>query len=111
MIARAPDAVLLDINLPVMDGLETLRHMAAEPTLRQIPVMMISSSGYAENVRAALASGARDFIVKPFTVDTLRERVRRLLSGPKAEPGAPEPPKSPTRVVTRVLVADPESAT
>lgn len=84
-----PDAVLLDIHMPGMDGLETLREMAAHLDLAQIPVMMITSDSQAENVREALRAGARDFLVKPFDPEVLRRRVRRLL-GVEAGEGARE---------------------
>ena len=87
---QRPDAVLLDIHMPGMDGLETLRAMSAHLDLAQIPVMMITSDSQAENVREALRFGARDFLVKPFEPEVLRRRVRRLLGIESAESVADE---------------------
>lgn len=81
-----PNALLLDIHMPVMDGLEALARLKSHPELSAIPVMMLTSDSQAANVREALATGARDFVVKPFEPAELRSRVRRLLG---LEVGAP----------------------
>src|SRR5581483_12272281 len=106
MLSDPPDAALLDILMPLMDGLEVLHRMAAEPALARIPVMMLTSSSLAENVQEALRNGARDFVVKPFDPDELWARVQRLLAS--HHDAAPESVKgqdaSDTRLVRRIVV-------
>jgi len=71
------DAVILDINMPVMNGLELLERMSQDETLKRIPVVIMSTDASEEHRRAAFALGARDFIRKPF----VPEEVRRTLYG------------------------------
>jgi CheY-like chemotaxis protein len=111
MARRPPDAAVLDISMPLVDGLETLRRMTREPRLARVPVMMLTADSRAEQVRTALASGAKDFVVKPFDPIELRRRVGRLLMMAEAaacasENGAAMPP----RIARRVLVADGQPA-
>jgi CheY-like chemotaxis protein len=111
MLNDPPDAALLDILMPLMDGLEVLRRMAAEPVLAHIPVMMLTSSSLAENVQEALRNGARDFVVKPFDADELWARVQRLLAaphdtGPATLPKGQLPDAPGARLVRRIVVVD-----
>jgi CheY-like chemotaxis protein len=110
-----PDAVVLDLTMPLMGGLEALQRMSADPTLARIPTMMLTSDSQADNVRAALAAGARDYLVKPFEPQVLRQRVRRLLaSGPSARPDVTPQATAPPpglRVTPKVLVVDDHAET
>ncbi|MCX6023244.1 MAG: response regulator, partial [Chloroflexi bacterium] len=78
--SERPDAVLLDMHMPGMDGLETLKRMNADPASDPPPVMMLTGSSDDEAISAARALGARDFMTKPFEIPDLRERVRRLVT-------------------------------
>ena len=72
-----PDAVLLDITMPQMDGLETLKQiMALDPNAR---VAMVSAMGQQALVIEALKSGARDFVVKPFDAPRVLGAVQKLV--------------------------------
>lgn len=83
-----PALVVLDLGLPDLDGKEVLRRILAE---RSVPVLVLSvRSDEAEKVRA-LDLGAEDYVVKPFSVNELLARVRRLLASRSAEPLRPEP--------------------
>jgi CheY-like chemotaxis protein len=111
MLREPPDALLLDLLMPLMDGMEVLRRMAAEPALARIPVMVLTSSSLEENVQEALRYGARDFVVKPFDPDELWSRVKRLLAAapPDAEPPPPKgqlPDAPGARLVHRAVVVD-----
>ena len=79
------DLVILDLTMPRMNGLEVLRHLKAEPKSAKIPVMMLTASTDVENVKAALALGARDYIAKPFDGAKLVDRVARLIEKIKKE--------------------------
>jgi two-component system chemotaxis response regulator CheY len=72
-----PDAVLLDITMPEMDGLTTLRELKRrDPGAR---VAMVSAMGQQAMVMDSLRSGARDFVLKPFQPDRLLEALKKLL--------------------------------
>ena len=73
------DLVLLDINMPVMDGWETLRLVRADDQLAGLPVAMFSVKGEIEDKVHSLQEGATGYITKPFVVDELVARIGRLL--------------------------------
>jgi CheY-like chemotaxis protein len=60
-----PAVILLDINMPKVDGLEVARQLKAHPSLRVIPVVMLTSSSLSRDVTAAYQAGANSYIVKP----------------------------------------------
>ncbi|MFN2562930.1 MAG: BTAD domain-containing putative transcriptional regulator [Jatrophihabitans sp.] len=76
--SEPPDLVLLDVQMPGMDGYEVCRRLRAEPQTAHIPIVMITASGSAEKI-PALDSGADDFIARPFDQAELLARVRSLL--------------------------------
>lgn len=73
------DLVLLDINMPGMDGWETLRLIRADDRLAELPVAMFSIKGEVRDKVISMQEGAIDYITKPFVVDTLLARVERIL--------------------------------
>jgi two-component system chemotaxis response regulator CheY len=73
------DVVLTDINMPVMDGEELLRRMSQNEILRAIPVLVISTDRTDCRIRRMLALGARGYVTKPFTPETLREQLEQSL--------------------------------
>jgi adenylate cyclase len=78
-VAEAPpDLVLLDIQMPVMDGYEVCRRLRDDPVSRALPVVMITAAGDQEKLRA-LEAGADEFISKPFNQAELLARVKSLL--------------------------------
>ncbi len=81
------DLVLLDWYLPGMSGLDALRIMQADPALAKVPVVMVTSERGKANVIAALRTGAKNYIVKPFQNQIFRKKVGPFLQQ-KAE--APE---------------------
>jgi len=74
------DLVLLDINMPGMDGWETLRLIRCDDALETLPVVMFSVKGEIRDKIEGLQEGAIDFVTKPFIVDDLIARVARVLS-------------------------------
>lgn len=77
------DLILCDINMPVMDGIEFVRALQAEPNGKGVPVVMITTEGSESHVVQALSAGATGYIRKPFTADQVKEHVLPLL-GAKA---------------------------
>ena len=73
------DLILCDINMPVMDGLELVRHLQTVEKLRGVPVVMITTEGSESNVIQALSLGAKGYIRKPFTPDQVKEHVLPVL--------------------------------
>lgn len=63
---REIDLVLLDINMPVMTGLEALNALKRSGRLKQLAVIMVSTEGHEEDVRRAILSGATAYVTKPF---------------------------------------------
>jgi len=76
---NAPDLAIIDWMLPGLSGIELIRRLRTRPETRQLPVIMLTARGEeGERVRG-LATGADDYIVKPFSVPELLARVRALL--------------------------------
>jgi len=74
-----PDLVLLDINMPEMDGFDVCERLKADPKLASIPVIFLSAVVETEEKVRAFHSGAVDYVTKPFQVDEVRARVRTQL--------------------------------
>lgn len=75
-----PDIVLLDITMPVMDGLAMLEKMRADPDLKDIPVVMLTAEGQKTSAERAGVLGSCGYLVKPFTSEMLIEQVGRVLA-------------------------------
>jgi two-component system chemotaxis response regulator CheY len=70
--------VVTDWNMPNMDGLTLLQAIRATPTLKHLPVLMITAEAKKENIIAAAQSGASGYIVKHFTAGTLSEKLNKI---------------------------------
>jgi DNA-binding response OmpR family regulator len=75
--SESPNAILLDVKMPGIDGVETCRRLRAEEQTRYIPVIMVTAFGTTET--EATDAGADDFINKPFNLTDLAVRVESLL--------------------------------
>ena len=85
--AEPPDLVLLDLQMPLMDGFEVLRRLRAEPALCHIPVLAVSANALPGDIEAALAAGFNGYLSKPLQLDSLAAAVRGALSGRSAASG------------------------
>ncbi len=73
------DAILTDINMPDINGLELVSFLKNHPVYKSIPIMVISTESTDEDRRRAEALGAEEYLVKPFQTGDLIEKLRRLL--------------------------------
>ncbi|HML12803.1 MAG TPA: phosphate regulon transcriptional regulator PhoB [Xanthobacteraceae bacterium] len=81
----APDLVVLDWMLPGMSGIELCRRLRARPETERLPIIMLTARGEESERIRGLATGADDYIVKPFSVPELVARVRALLRRARPE--------------------------
>lgn len=70
--------VVSDWNMPNMTGIELLRAIRADVTLKHLPVMMVTAEAKKENIIEAAQAGASGYIVKPFTAATLEEKLNKV---------------------------------
>lgn len=84
---HAPDLIVLDAMMPVMDGFEVLRRLKAGVGMRDIPVIMLTALKREQDVVGGLQLGAADYLAKPFIPDELVQRIRRLLATVQREQG------------------------
>lgn len=87
-----PDLVILDVTMPVMDGVTMLTKLKADPDLKTIPVIMLTAESGRENVLHIAKLGVRDYLVKPFKEDQLLEKAGRIVTLQKK----PAPAAAPT---------------
>ncbi len=74
-----PDLVILDVRMPGPDGCSVCADIRRDPATRNIPVLMLSGLGAAEDELRALDNGADDYVAKPFRLDELVSRIEALL--------------------------------
>ena len=73
------DAILTDINMPDINGLELVSFLKNHPIYKTIPIMVISTESTVEDQKRAAALGAEEYVVKPFKAPELIDKLRRLL--------------------------------
>ena len=77
--AKRPDVIVLDVQLPGMDGFEVCRRLKQSPATRLMPIILITGMGAREHRIAGIHAGADDFLTKPFDNEELKARVASLL--------------------------------
>ena len=73
------DLIISDYNMPEMDGLGLLRAVRGHPTVRKVPFILLTGRGDKELVVKAAQSGVNNYLVKPFTAETLREKIEQVV--------------------------------
>ena len=73
-----PDLCCIDWNMPVMDGLQFVMAVRANPEFRQVTLMMVTTESETGQIVKALAAGAHEYLIKPFTADALRDKLALL---------------------------------
>jgi two-component system, chemotaxis family, chemotaxis protein CheY len=77
-LAGSYDLILMDWNMPKMTGIEALKKMKTEPSIKGIPVIMVTSESEKSRIIEAIQAGAANYIVKPFQPETLQEKIAAL---------------------------------
>ena len=75
---KLPDIVILDLMLPVVDGLEVCRHLRSDPATRDTLVLMLTAKAEESDQVVGLSMGADDYVTKPFSVKVLLERIKAM---------------------------------
>jgi two-component system cell cycle response regulator DivK len=76
---QRPDLILMDIQLPIMDGYEATRRIKADPASRSIPIIAVTSSALSGEEQKARAAGCDDYVTKPYSPRLLLARIREFL--------------------------------
>jgi two-component system chemotaxis response regulator CheY len=79
------DLACIDWNMPVMDGLTFVTRMRADPSRRDITLMMVTTESEQSQIVRALAAGAHEYLIKPFTPDAIRDKLEWLGLVPTGE--------------------------
>ena len=102
-----PEAMVLDLNLPGMNGLDVCRAMRRDPWMSRIPVLMLTGQAEEDDVVAGLEVGADDYMTKPFSPKLLTARVKSLLrrrsSNPNPADGTTSSENSPESLMVKTL--------
>ncbi|HYE88390.1 MAG TPA: response regulator [Vicinamibacterales bacterium] len=80
--AGVADIVITDWNMPEMSGLEFLRQIRAQERTRDLPVLMVTTNAAKDDIVEALRAGVSNYVVKPFTTDTFKEKIDAVLGKP-----------------------------
>jgi DNA-binding response OmpR family regulator len=88
---QPPDLVILDLNLPVLDGLEVCRLLRTRPATAKTPIIMLTARATESDRVIGLDAGADDYITKPFSPRELAARVRAVMRRGKSDDAAPPP--------------------
>lgn len=74
------DLIMMDVQMPHMNGYEACREIKKIPALRDVPVVFLSAKGQSSEVREGLGAGATDYMLKPFAPDELITRINQILA-------------------------------
>jgi two-component system cell cycle response regulator DivK len=78
--SKRPDLILMDVQLPIMDGYEATRRIKSNPTLRSIPIIAVTSYALSDDEAKARAAGCDAYVAKPFSPRQLLAKIRKYLS-------------------------------
>ena len=70
--------VVSDWNMPVMMGIDMLRAIRADESLKKIPVLMVTAEAQKENLMEAVQAGVSNYVVKPFTAETMQDKINKI---------------------------------
>jgi two-component system, chemotaxis family, chemotaxis protein CheY len=70
--------VITDWNMPVMEGIDLLKNLRADETLKDLPVLMVTAEAEKDKVITAIKAGVDNYVVKPFTAEVLKEKLEKI---------------------------------
>ena len=73
--------VITDWNMPEMDGLTFVTTLRSSPEFKDLPILMVTTRSVKDDILEAMKAGVNNYIVKPFTPDTLKEKIEQILAG------------------------------
>ncbi len=73
------DLIITDWNMPEMDGLAFVKTLRSKEEFKEVPILMVTTEAAKEDILTALRSGVNNYVVKPFTPETLQEKIFKLL--------------------------------
>jgi CheY-like chemotaxis protein len=79
--SEQPDLIVMDLNMPVLDGWQATRQLKSAPETEAIPVIALSAHAMSGDRERALAAGCDDYDIKPVRIDSLMAKIRTLLPG------------------------------
>ena len=79
--AESFDLIITDWNMPKMSGLELLKNVRNDENLKDIPVLMVTAEALKENIIEAVKAGVSNYIIKPFTAETMQEKLEKIFGG------------------------------
>ena len=80
-LGAAPvDVIVTDWNMPEMSGIDFVRHVRSAPATKDVPVLMVTTNAAKDDIVEALKVGVNSYVVKPFTPDTMKEKIQAVLA-------------------------------
>ena len=112
LATEAIDVVVTDWYMPEMNGLDFVRALRTTPATSHIPIVIVTANAASDDIQQALELGVNSYILKPFTVETMRDKIAALLA-PRTVPAVAgdeaEAPAAPTEVAEAVTSAAPDA--
>jgi two-component system alkaline phosphatase synthesis response regulator PhoP len=87
-MSEQPDIILLDVIMPIMDGLEMLERLRKNESTKHLPVIMLTARSQNQDITRANSYGIEDYVVKPFDLSELLEKIESILENKKVTSGA-----------------------
>ena len=75
------DLIMCDWNMPEMPGIELLKNVRSDDELKNIPFVMVTAEAQKDNILEAVKSGVSNYVVKPFTAETITEKLNKVFDG------------------------------
>jgi two-component system, chemotaxis family, chemotaxis protein CheY len=75
------DLIMCDWNMPEMPGIELLKNVRSDDELKKIPFVMVTAEAQKDNILEAVKSGVSNYVVKPFTAETITEKLNKIFGG------------------------------